>query len=161
MLLIGTPLSATHWRIFIQRWRYFMCQDWSHCGSHFFPLFRRWQSRSRKYLARGMICVAWLSLPTRGSILSVFIFVEARDSMISFTQAFSFYFVRNTLREQIWMYQPRYVLCLTSQPSPTSLRSKRGLSHFSCSEGYSGLNMVWMTNKADFWCAPPNLGHQW
>ena len=48
MLFIGTPLSITHWRIFIYRYRSCLCQDWSHCGPHFFNLFRRWRSRSRK-----------------------------------------------------------------------------------------------------------------
>ena len=38
MLFIGTPLFMSHRRIFIQRCRSCLCQDWSSCGPHLFPL---------------------------------------------------------------------------------------------------------------------------
>ena len=38
MLFIGNTVSVTHWRIFIKSCRSCICQDWSCCGPHFFPL---------------------------------------------------------------------------------------------------------------------------
>ena len=79
---------------------------------------------------------------------SIFIFVEARDDFMSCTQDVSFSLGRNNLRERVWMSQPRHVLCLSSWNSPASMRSERGSSRFISSKYCSGLNMVWMTNKA-------------
>ena len=76
MLFIGTTFSMTHWRIFIQRWSYCLCQDWNRCGPHIFPLLRMWYSQIRKYLAGGMMCAVWLIFPMQDSILSVFIFLN-------------------------------------------------------------------------------------
>ena len=42
------------------------------------------------------------------------------------------------------------VLCLSSQTSPARLWSERGKYRFSGFEDCSGINMVWMTNKAEF-----------
>ena len=55
MLLIETPVSATRYRILIQGCRSCLCQDWRRCGPHFFPLFRRFWSIFRKYLAGGIM----------------------------------------------------------------------------------------------------------
>ena len=38
MLFIGTVVSVTHCRIFTQRCSSCLCQYWSRCGPHFFPL---------------------------------------------------------------------------------------------------------------------------
>ena len=48
------------------------------------------------------------------------------------------------------MSHPIKVLHLESCPYPDSLRIDRGSSRFNSSEECSGLNMVWMTNKATF-----------
>ena len=58
MLFIGTTFYVTHCRIFIQKFRLCMCQDWSRCGPHFFPHFRRWCSKFSKYLYGVMMCAA-------------------------------------------------------------------------------------------------------
>ena len=148
MLFIGTPISATHCMIFIQRCRSCLYQDWIRCGPHFFPLFSRLRSRFRKHLAGGIIWYAGLSLPMRDSILSVFIFLKDRDALMSCTQAFSFYSSRNTCRERVWMSHPIQVLRLSSWPSPTILRSERGSSRLRGLSEWRGLNMVWIINKA-------------
>ena len=114
MLFIGTPFSVTHWSIFIQRCRSCMCQYWSPCGTHFFPIFRRWHSLFRKYLAGVMICELWLILPMMDCILSVFISVEDRDALVFCNQSVYFSLGINTRRERVWMYQPRQVLYLAS-----------------------------------------------
>ena len=46
------------------------------------------------------------------------------------------------------MYKPRHIFCLDSCPSPTSFLKESGLSHFRCSDGCSGRNSLWMTNRA-------------
>ena len=46
------------------------------------------------------------------------------------------------------MSQPRNVLCSASCPSPASFLKEIGLSHFRGSEGCSGRNSAWMTNRA-------------
>ena len=97
-----------------------------------------------------MMCAAQLSFPKRGSNLFVFIFIEARDALMSCTQDVSFSLGRNNLRQQVWMSHPTHVLCLSSLPSPASLHSERGSSHFSGSGECSSLNIVWMINNADF-----------
>ena len=96
------------------------------------------------------MCTAWLSLPMRDTIFSVFIFVDIRYSMVSCTQAVFISLGNNTLRDRFWMSHPRHVLSSASQTSPKILRSERGSSLFSVSGEFSGLNMVWMTNKAAF-----------
>ena len=95
MLFIGTPVYATNWRIFIQSCRSSLCQDWRRCGPHFFSLFRRLRSWFRNYFAGVMMLATWLILPTRDYILSVFIFVNARDSLMLCSQAVSFSCGRN------------------------------------------------------------------
>ena len=92
------------------------------------------------------------------SNFSVFIFVEARDALMSSTQYVSFYLVRNTLVDQVWMSQPRHVFCLASQPSTGSFHSERRPSRFSVSEDCSCIYMVWMTNKDDFLTRSVQLG---
>ena len=46
------------------------------------------------------------------------------------------------------MSQPRHVFCSASCPSPASLLNGSGLSRFRGSDGCSGRNSVWMTNRA-------------
>ena len=46
------------------------------------------------------------------------------------------------------MYHPRHVLCLASFPSPASFLEEIGSSRFRGSDGCSGRNSVWMTNRA-------------
>ena len=118
MLLIGTPVSATHWRIFIQKCGSCLFQDWRRCGPHFFPIFRKLRSLFRKYLTGGMMWFAWLSLPMRDSNLSVFIFVKARDALMLCTQAVSFYRGRNTIEngsgypipDRYWYWKDGFLL---------------------------------------------------
>ena len=150
IFFIITPVSATHWRIFIHICMSFLLQDWRRFWPHFFPLFRRLWSWLRKYLAGVMMWSAWLSLTMSYSSLSVFIFVQARDALMPCTQAVSLSCGMNTRTEPVWMSQPRHVLRLASWTSPTSLRSERGSYHFRGFLGCQGLNMVWMINKAAF-----------
>ena len=82
--------------------------------------------------------------------MSIFIFVEARDDLMSHNQAISFHIGRNTHRERVWMLNTRKVLNSASWNSPVSLKSERGSSRFNAPYGCSGLNMVWMTNKDAF-----------
>ena len=96
----------------------------------------------------------------RDSNLSIFIFDEARYDLMSCNQYVSFYLGKNTLVEQVWIYQPRHVLSLASQHSTVRLRSERGSSSFSSSEDCSGLNMVWMTNKDVFLARSTHFGSQ-
>ena len=110
MLFIGTTFSVTRWRTFIQRCRSFLCQEWSCCGTHLFIIFRKLRSQLSKYLAGVMMYAAYLSLPMRDSSLYVFIFVKARDTLISCTQAVYFSLRSNKRRERVWIYQPRQVL---------------------------------------------------
>ena len=72
------------------------------------------------------------------------------DALISCTQALYFPLGMNNRREQVHMSQPRQVLRSASCPYPTRLWSERGSSCFRGSYGYSGLNMVCMTNNAKF-----------
>ena len=150
MLFIGNHSSATHWNIFIQKWRSCLCQYWRCCGTHLFPLFKCCLSRVRKYLAEEMMCSTWFSLPIRDSSLSVFIFVEDSDALMSCTQAVTFSLGTDTLREQVCMSHPIHVFCLSSWPSLGSFWSEGGSSCFSIYEDCSGLNRVWMTNKDAF-----------
>ena len=83
MLFIGTTLSVTNWRIIIQRWRSCMFQDWRCCRPQFFLLFISWLSQVRNYLAGGMMCAAQFSFPMIDLSLSVFLFVKARDALMS------------------------------------------------------------------------------
>ena len=46
------------------------------------------------------------------------------------------------------MSQPRHDFCSASCPSPVSFLNESGLSHFRGSNGCSGRNIVWMTNRA-------------
>ena len=82
--------------------------------------------------------------------MSVFIFVEDRDALMSCTQDVYFYLGKNNLRYRVWMSHPSHVLRLEIQLYPERLRSERGSSCFKGSEDCSGLNMAWMTNKAKF-----------
>ena len=86
----------------------------------------------------------------RDSNLSVIIFVEARDALMSCTQAISSYLSNNTLRERVLISYPRHVLCSVSWTYPEILQIERGSSLFRGSEDFSGMNMVCMTNKAAF-----------
>ena len=150
MLFIGTTVSATHWGIFIQRCRSCLCQYWSLCGPHCFPLFWRLWSRFRKYLAGFIIWNAWFRFIMRDYRLYVFTFVKDRDSLMLCIQAVSFSRGRNTRRKRVWMFHPRQVLCLIRWPSPASLRSERRLYRFRGLSDFRGLNMVWMINKSAF-----------
>ena len=76
MLFIRTPISSTHWKIFIQSCRYCLWQDWRRCGINFFPLFIRLWSCFSKYVTGGILWPAWLSFPMRDYILSVFILLN-------------------------------------------------------------------------------------
>ena len=67
-----------------------------------------------------------LSLPMRDSSLSLIVFVEDRDALMSCTQAVSFSLGKNARRERVWMSHPRQVLCSESWPFPDSLQSERG-----------------------------------
>ena len=46
------------------------------------------------------------------------------------------------------MSRPRHVFCSASCPSPASLPKESGSSCFRVSDGCSGRNSVWMTNRA-------------
>ena len=122
MLFIGNPFSFIHWGIFIQRWRSFLQQDCRRCGPHPFPLLRSCRNQFRKYLYGGMMSAAWLRFPRRDNSLSVYIFVETRDDLISCTHAVSFSLGRDTRRERVWMSHHRQVLRSASWTSPTSLQ---------------------------------------
>ena len=89
--------------------------------------FIKWHNLVINYRAGGMRCSAWLNFPTKDYILSVFIFVESRDSLMSFIQAASFCLGRNTQDKCVWMFQTRNVLCSSRRPYPASLWRKRGL----------------------------------
>ena len=91
------------------------------------PPFIKWHNLVIKYRAGGMRCSAWLNFPTKDYILSVFIFVESRDSLMSFIQAASFCLGRNTQDKCVWMFQTRNVLCSSRRPYPASLWRNRGL----------------------------------
>ena len=49
------------------------------------------------------MCAEQLILTMRDSNLSIFIFVEVRDTIMSCTQAVSFYLGRNKLIYRVWM----------------------------------------------------------
>ena len=95
-----------------------------------------------------MTCAAWLSFPINNSRVSVLIFVEANDSLMSFVQAVGFSSVRDNLRDWVLMSQTRHLFCSASCPSPASFLNDSGSSHFRGSDGCSGWNSVWMTNRA-------------
>ena len=46
------------------------------------------------------------------------------------------------------MSQPRHFFCSASRPSPASFLNENGSSRFKGSDGYSGQNSVWITNRA-------------
>ena len=148
MLLVGTSLVVTRWRTLIHSWVSWRFHGWRRCGPHIFPLFNRWRSRFKKYCAGGMTCAAWLIFPINYSSVSVLIFAEANESLMSLNQAVCFSFGRNTLKEWMFMSHPRQVFCLTSLLSPASFLKESGSSHFSGSDACSGHNSVWMTNRA-------------
>ena len=54
MLFIGTPFDVNNWRNLIQIFRSCLCHDRSRCGTHLFPLFRKWHSIVRKQHNSGM-----------------------------------------------------------------------------------------------------------
>ena len=158
IVFIGTTFSVNHCSILIQRGWSCLYQYLISYGPHFFPLFRRWCNRFRNPFYGGMMCVAWLSLPMRSSGLSVFIFVEDRYALMSCTQYVYFSLGRNTFIKRVWMSQTKHVLRSASQSYPSILRSERGLCCFSVSEHWSGLNIVWMTNKDEFLARSTQLG---
>ena len=102
MLFIGTPFDLTYWRNLIQIWISSLCQYSTCCGLHSFPLFIKWCIILRKYCTGGIICEAWFSLPIQDYILC-FIFVEVRDSLVSFIQTASFSLVNVTRNDSVWM----------------------------------------------------------
>ena len=110
MLSIGYLFFMTHWRIFIHSWRSYLCHYWRRCGTHLFPLFKRWSSRFRKYLFGVTMCAALLRFPMRDYSLSVFIFVKDRYALITCTQVVSFCLGRTTHIEWIWLSHPIQVL---------------------------------------------------
>ena len=55
---------------------------------------------------------------------------------------------RNNIIERVFMSHPRHGLCLASCPSPASFLKESGSSCFRSSDGCSGQNIVWMTNRA-------------
>ena len=67
---------------------------------------------------------------------------------MSFVQAVCFYSGRYTLRDWLLMSQPRHVFCSASCPSPASFLNESGSFRFRGSDGCSGRNSVWMTNRA-------------
>ena len=67
---------------------------------------------------------------------------------MSFVQAVCFSSGRDTLRELVFMSQPRRVIFSASCPSPASFLKESGSSHFRGSDGCSGRNSAWMTNRA-------------
>ena len=148
MLLIRTPLVVTCLRNFIHSWRYWICHSWSLCGPHFSPFVSKWRSRFKKYRAGGMTCAAWLSFPINYSRVSVLIFVEANASFMPFFQAVCFSSGRDTLLDLVMMTQLRRVFLLAGCPYPASFLNESGSSCFRSSDGYSGRNSVWMTNRA-------------
>ena len=78
------------------------------------------------YLAEGIMCASLLNLTTRDSNLSVFIFAEARDALMSFNQSISVYLVNNNFIERVCISHPRHVMRLAIRTSPAILRSERG-----------------------------------
>ena len=70
----------------------------------------------------------------RDYIFSVFIFVDSRDSLMSFIQDNSFSLGENTCNDQVWMTHPMHVLCYARRTSTDNLRGKRRLSVLSVSE---------------------------
>ena len=90
--------------------------------------------------------------------LSVFIFVDDRDALLSCTQAVPFSLVSNTHREIFLVFQPRHVLHSLSKPYPDSLCNESGLSLLSGYEGCSGLNIVCITNNTAFLARSTQLG---
>ena len=157
MVLIGAPLVVTCWSNFIHSWRSWRCHSWSLCGPHFFPLFSEWRSRFKKFRSGGMTCASLLRFPINYSNVSVLIFVEANSFFMSFVQAVCFSSGRDTLREWVFMYQPRHVLCSASCPSPVSFLKESGSSCFRFSDGCSGWDSVWMTNRVALFA----LSKQW
>ena len=55
---------------------------------------------------------------------------------------------RDTLIEWVFMSYPRHVLCSSSFPSPASFLKESVLSRLRGSDGCSGRNSVWLTNRA-------------
>ena len=95
-----------------------------------------------------MTCAAWLSFPINDSSISVLIFFGANASCMSVVQAICFSSGSNTLRDLVFMYHPRHVLCSASCPSP-AIFLKESVSYcFRGSDVCSGRNSVWMTNRA-------------
>ena len=152
MLFIGSPFYVTRWRNLIHFWRSWLFQYRRSCGPPTPPQppFIKWHNLVINYRAGGMRCSAWLNFPTKDYILSVFIFVESRDSLMSFIQAASFCLGRNTQDKCVWMFQTRNVLCSSRRPYPASLWRKRGLYWLSGSEVWSGQKMVCITSNAAF-----------
>ena len=67
---------------------------------------------------------------------------------MSVVQAVCFYVDRNTLRELVFMSHPSHVFWLASCSSFPIFLKESGSSCFRSSDGCSGNNNVWMTNRA-------------
>ena len=86
LLFIRTPAEEIHWSNLIQIWISCMCQDWICCVPRLFPLLSKYHSLVRKYCEGGMVCAVGLILPMRDSIFSILVFVDVRNSLMSFIQ---------------------------------------------------------------------------
>ena len=89
-----------------------------------------------------------IELVNEGFQFLCFIFIEFKESLISFTQSTSFSVGRNTLNERVFMYQTRHVILSTRIHHPSILYINRGAPQISCSENFNGRNMVWVPNNA-------------
>ena len=118
MFLISTTFSVTHWRIFIQRWSSWLCQDWRCCGTHIFTLFSNWDSIFRKYLTKGVMSIEWFILKMKDPSLYVILLVKTRYNLMSCTQAIYFLPVEIpaesgfgcTIPDKYWFWQAGLLL---------------------------------------------------
>ena len=114
--------SSVYVLIFVEANAYFMSVVKAVCFYYGSNTLREWVllNRLRHLLKRGKKWAAWLRSPIKYSSVSVLIFVEANAYFMSVIKAVCFYYGSNTLREWVFMYHPRHVLCSDSCPFPTS-----------------------------------------
>ena len=148
ILLIGTPLVVTCCRNLIRRGISWRCHSWSCCGHHNSPLFSKWISQFNKDCAGGMKCAAWLKFPINDFSVSILICFEANDYFMSVAKAVWLSFGRNYRMEWVCMYHPMHVFFSSNFSSLTSFLKESGSSRLRGSNGCSGRNSIWITNRA-------------
>ena len=162
MFLICTTLFETHWRISIQRWRYFVCLVWRTCGNQLFPFFIKWHIQFRKYLVGVIICATWLILPMRFSSLSVVILLKLGVHWCTISRMSFFSLSVRIPVESVFGCTIPDRFCIPQVGLLLQACRARGV-HLVAAAHRAASVYIWCGQpiRLCFWLAPPSMCHQW